>query len=295
MCPASRSDLTVTELVAAVSAAMVGERFSEQSVERLSDLMARFARFAERGLGIDAPGDVTAAVVAGFVHARAKDGTAPAVATMHIRRAAVRLLFAEGRRLGLLDIDPTVDVRLPPRTSLRARALTDEEIAVCRSHAIATLAETRAPAAWALAEATGRSSELARVLLRDVELDRSRVWLPGSAKLEPRWGELTAWGRLQVQRRLDSLAGSGPETPLICPTARPGVSATSSASIAIALTLRRAGLHAEPDVRPPSVAAWAGQKALEAGVSIDAVAIMLGIRSLDRAARFIGFDWLKNR
>ena len=225
------------------------------------------------------------------MRARAADGSLPAVATMHIRRAAVRLLFAEGRRLGLLGTDPTRDVQLPPRTSLRARPLTDAEVAVCRSHAPATLTETRGPAAWALAEAIGRSSELASVLLRHVEIDRSRVWLSGSAKIEPRWGQLSEWGRLQVDRRLGQLDGADLETPLICPDAKPGVSATSSASIAIALTLRRAGLNTEPDVRPSSVAAWTGARAFASGASIDAVALMLGIRSLDRAAAFIGFDW----
>src|SRR5688572_27023330 len=117
---------------------MEGERFSAQSIGRLEDLMARFARYAERACGVVHEDDVTKSVVEGFVRARAADGSLPAVATMHIRRAAVRLLFAEGRRLGLLGTDPTRDVQLPPRTSLRARALTDDEVAVCRSHALAT-------------------------------------------------------------------------------------------------------------------------------------------------------------
>lgn len=289
--PFPAASLSVSELVSVVAATMTAEQFSAQSTARLVDLMRRFSGFADRGSGITGARDVTQAVVEGFVHARSADGSLPAVATMHIRRAAVRVLFAEGRRLGLVWGDPTLDVRLPPRTSLRTRPLTDEEVALCRSHSIATLTETRQPAAWALAEATARSSELAGVLVRDVQIDLSRVWLSGSAKIEPRWGQLSEWGRLQVDRRLGHLDGPNLETPLICPGARPGVNATSSASIAIALTLRRAGLHAEPDVRPSSVAAWAGAQALASGASIDAVALMLGIRSLDRAAAFIGFDW----
>ena len=69
------------------------------------------------------------------------------------------------------------------------------------------------------------------------------------------------------------------------------MSATSSASIAIATTLRRAGLAREPDVRPASVAAWAGARAFAGGVPINGIASMLGIRSLDRTAEFIGWDW----
>ena len=56
-------------------------------------------------------------------------------------------------------------------------------------------------------------------------------------------------------------------------------------------TLRRAGLAGEPDVRPVSVAAWAGAQILEETGQIEAVARALGMRSLDRAARLIGWDW----
>jgi hypothetical protein len=41
------------------------------------------------------------------------------------------------------------------------------------------------------------------------------------------------------------------------------------------------------------VAAWVGAKALSEGTSIDEVARMLGVRSLDGAAAFIGYDWTR--
>lgn len=210
---------------------------------------------------------------------------------MHLRRSSVRLLFGEGRRLGIVGHDPTIDVRLPPRTSLRARPLTDEEVALCRSYSVRTLSGTRQPAAWALAEATARSAELARICVRDVDLPRGRVWIQGGSKTEARWGALSEWGEAQVERRLESLRNAPEGSLLVCPAAAPGVSATSSASIALAGTLRRAGLLQEADVRPSSVAAWAGARAFAAGATIDHVARLVGIRSLDRAAAFIGFDW----
>ena len=43
-----------------------------------------------------------------------------------------------------------------------------------------------------------------------------------------------------------------------------------------------------------SVAAWAGARSFREGAPINAVARMLGVRSLDRAARTIGWDWLKD-
>ena len=65
----------------------------------------------------------------------------------------------------------------------------------------------------------------------------------------------------------------------------------ASACAAVSETLRRAGLAGEPDVRPLSVTAWAGTRVLQETGQIEAVAGALGIRSLDRAARLIGWDW----
>jgi integrase/recombinase XerC len=64
-----------------------------------------------------------------------------------------------------------------------------------------------------------------------------------------------------------------------------------SACVAIEDVLTRAGLAREADVRPASVAGWAGNQILDETGHIDEVARRLGMRSLDRAARFIGFDW----
>lgn len=65
-----------------------------------------------------------------------------------------------------------------------------------------------------------------------------------------------------------------------------------SACVAIVDVLRRAGLAVEPDVRPASIVAWAGQRILADTGRIDEVARCLGMASLDRTARFIAFDWV---
>jgi hypothetical protein len=64
-----------------------------------------------------------------------------------------------------------------------------------------------------------------------------------------------------------------------------------SSCIAVAETLTRAGIGKEPDVRPGSVVAWAGRKVFDETGTIEEVARRLGMRSLDRAARFIGWGW----
>ncbi len=267
-------------------------RLSGQSERRLLGLMLRFLRYVERGCGVESLNEVTAEHVRSFVLAPSGGNrvAAPSVATSHLRRSAVRLLFRVLRQASAVEHDPTFDVVLPARSSLAARPLTDDEIALGRSFSSKTLGETRQPAAWALAEATARTSELAAIRIRDVSLDEAHVWIAGSTKTDPRWGQLSPWGVDALDRRVTFLDAKA-ETPLVYYGAGSEESRQASACAAISETLRRAGLAGEPDVRPISVAAWAGARILEQTGQIEAVARGLGVRSLDRAARLIGWDW----
>lgn len=262
---------------------------SEQSLRRLQPLLERFCRFAESSARVGSLAEVTPAVVDRFVHAQTtRERLAPTPATMHARRSAVRLLFRTGRRLGLRAADPTLDVVLPPRSDFRARPLTDHEVAVCRSASLRSLDATRLPAAWALAEATVRSGELAAIRVRDVAPDRGRIWINGSSRTEPRWGELSDWGSKQVRRRLDAIGNA----PFVIYSGDGSAESRQASSCqAIHETLRRAGLAGESDLRPVSVAAWAGRCAFNRSGRIDEAARVLGVRSLDRAAAIIGWDW----
>jgi integrase len=195
------------------------------------------------------------------------------------------------RILGLAESDPTLDVDLPPRSSLPCRPLTDDEVALCRSWAVHTLRDTRQPAAWALAETGARTSEIPHLRVSDVDLDSGSVCVHGSSRLEPRSGRLSEWGARQIALRIAELKLKGdPASPLVY-TGEGGEAAQASSCVAISETLRRAGLGKEPDVRPLSVAAWVGFKILARGGAIDQVARALGMRSLDRAARMVGWDW----
>ena len=262
---------------------------SEQSIRRMIGVSERFVQFIEgtggiAGISPDQCERFVKALVPGQSGARQ-----PAVATMHLRRATLRLLFRTARDLGLYDGDPTLDLVLPPRSSLKVRALTDEEVAVCRSFSLRSLKETRLPAAWALAEATARTSEIPHIKPSDFDMESGRVRLHGSSKAEPRWVSLTSWGLSQIARRRQSV-GDG-DLPLIYSGRGNPESKQSASCIAIADTLVRAGFGHEPDVRPGSVVAWAGQHVFEQTGRIEEVARRLGIRSLDRAARLIDFDW----
>jgi site-specific recombinase XerC len=277
---------------AAVRELAKSRSLTPQSVRRLEQLVRQFGFFASKGLGLFDLDGVRAEHVSAFLRARRVRGEIPSGATMHLRRSAVRLLFATAREIGLATTDPTLDLTLPPRSSLHRRAMTDEEIALCRSFVGHTLIETRRPAAWALAETTARTSEIPHILRSNVDLAGGRVWIHGGSKTVPRWGQLSDWGAQRLEERLRSLNG---DASVVYQGNGSAESRQASSCAAIAQTLQRAGLGGKPDLGPSSVAAWAGSRAFREGAPIEEVARMLGIRSLDRAARFIGWDWTKER
>ncbi|MSO79231.1 MAG: integrase [Acidimicrobiia bacterium] len=265
---------------------------SAQSHRRITELLERFHRFVVSGHSVGGLDEVTSEHVRAFVNAPNSDGIAAGIATRHLRRSAVRLLFRTARELGLARGDPTVDVALPPRSLSTARPLSDEEVALCRTAALHSLTSTRLAAAWALGEATTRTAELPHLRVTDLDLERARVWIHGSPRTEARWGRLSDWGGVQLERRVGDLGrDADPSALLIYSADGSAESRQASSCQAIGETLRRAGLGPERDVRPVSVAAWAGERVLADTGRIEAVARALGCRSLDAAARLIGFDW----
>ena len=261
---------------------------SEQSLPRMLGLIGRFGRFVVQGLDVHSLDEVTAAHVGMFLRARGRDHVGSSVATTHLRRSAVRLLFRTARHLGMTDADPTVDLKLDARSSLVGRPLTDDEVGVCRTVALHSLTSTRLSAAWALAEATARTAELPHLRVGDLDLDAGRVWIHGSPRTEARWGVLDEWGAHQLARHVRDL---GPETLLTYHGSGSAHSQQASSCQAIGETLRRAGLGSEEDVRPISVVGWAGARIHTDTGRIEEAARALGVRSLDRAARLIGLDW----
>lgn len=161
---------------------------------------------------------------------------------------------------------------------------------MCRAAAAWALHSTRRSAAWALAEASGRVREIAHVTAADIDLKTRRVWLHDGRTTNPRSGVLTDWGHDALKQHLCSTTGD-PDGPLIFAEAGSADSARVTASQAITDVLTRAGLAGEPDVRPASVAAWTGAEILAETRQIDVVAHRLGMHSLDRTARFVGWDW----
>ena len=257
---------------------------------RVVEQARRFGVFARRAFDVNDLDAITPSMVAAFVLAPTFCGTAPDASQQRSRRSAVRALYRVGRGAGLTVIDPTADLILPTLTSLRARPLTDDEIVECRASSQWSLGATRRSATLALAEATCRSGEIPRVLREDFDPETGLITILGGGRCAPRVGQLTPWGVDQVRARL-AVISEFPSTPLVYEGSAARLGGLVSANSTITQVLQRAGLGHEPDVRPSSVVAWAGTKVLEATGRIEDVAAALGLRSLDGAASFIGWNW----
>jgi integrase len=274
----------------AVAALVREKELSLQTLVRLEELMRQFGRFVESVRGIAQLGDVSASITAEFVTASLSDGREPGPSIQYFRRLAVRKLYGTMRAQGLDVGDPTLDLILPNRSRGSFRPLVDEEVELCRATCLGDARRNRAAAVWALAEATARTGELSAVRRGDVDLNGACVWIAGTDRTRARWGALTPWGLSQLARFLGDEAGEIGD--LLLYTGDPASAlAQSSAVGAISRTLTRAGLGEASDVRPSSVAAWAGRKVFDETGRIDVAAKRLGMRSLDRTAVFIGWGW----
>ena len=257
------------------------------SKRKYDEVLRRFDLFLRHGLRVENLHEVNREHIEEFLRAPAGDSTVPvSVATMHVRRAAVRLAFRVAREQGLLDHDPILDLDLPRRREGRCRPLLDAEIERCRSASLHSLSETRLPAAWALAEATATPQEIALLRPDDLDLDRRCVRLIGGGHLTPRSGALTDWGAERLQRRIDH--PGDPDAGLVYRGHGSENSAQASVSQAIRWSLVRAGLGADPLVKPSSIRAWRARRWAGEGVPIQEIAARLGMRSLDRVVALIG-------
>lgn len=293
-------DLTYEQALALVVShlehlADVGD-LAHESVRKIAIDVAAMTRYLVRRSPSPMLGTVTTALVAAWIDSpiggRRRKGAKPAAATRRARRCSARQYFRVLRVLGLFDGDPTIDLRLPARGASALRPLDDTELDHCRL-ACLDLFDTRLPAVLALAEATATSGELPGILIRHCDLERGRVWIPGSTRRQPRWGYLTVWGVRALAARIAALreAGAGDDTAVVYEgSARRETSQSpqASASAAMREILDQAGLRGVPGVRPESLSIAFGARVWQRTGDLMLASRALGIRDLNRTAELVG-------
>ncbi|MEU3110817.1 integrase [Streptomyces albidoflavus] len=271
---------------------------SDQTHDKFSLLLKRYTRYATlRGALVLS--EAGSGITEDFVNAQGRNRhghiSESAFSTRSVRRSVVRAAFRTLRELGLSDQDPTRDIVLPVRTYDGIRALTEDEAVLLRHHAAFVARPTRHAAAAALALAGGHSGEIGHIVVADIDFPRSRVWMHGATKYEPRWCRLDAWGWHVLAERAAHVTAQHPDptTARLAVSSRPASDAALQARSCVALgdLLRRIGLGTDPHVKPASATARAAVEAFETTGHIEEAARRLGLRSLDRAAGIVGYGW----
>lgn len=286
-------NLELDDAVALVASQLTAT--SDLQADSATRMLRDIAQFVERLrlLKIPSLAEVTREQVEDFLDEAVEDRSGvfsnPSISTQHFRRSSVRLLYRTARQLHLVDGDPTLDIRLPPRASSPKRPLEDDEELLARGASRQTLDATRLPAAWAIGQAAATATELATATIDDVDLGEQRIRLSGSRDRAPRWARLTPWGVEQVAARIEALR-HGDDRRLVYNGKR-GTDARGGWCNAITEVLRLAGLSDEAGLGPASLAAWAGRREFDRTGKIEDAARTLGMRSLDNAAGTIGWDW----
>ncbi len=274
--------------------------FTQQTLDRCSETLGRFrTRLAAQGVTTVAA--ISPPHCSGFVDAVTRAGDPPELTTRHARRTSLRMFFRTLRELGFDVGDPTIDLRLPARTSTAARPLTELEITLGRAASrlgAAGGSSLQRAVCWALAEATAVTSEISHIRLGDLDdLDEPRwVRLPGTTRHDPRMGELSDWGSAVISRHVATLqtAPNWSTATLLAYRGR-GTAGQAAAQAAVCnavgAVLASVSLSDEADVRPGSVRNWAGRNLFDGGLPLEKVAVRMGARSLDTVAEDIALKW----
>jgi len=276
-------------------------QMSPQTSRSFGQLLERYQSYVH-ARGIVLIDDVTPDFAEDFIFAqgRTRHGRIgeSATATHHQRRAVLRSFYRTLRELGLTEADPTRDIRLPERTRTPIRPLDEDEAIAVRHAAEYVTRPTRHAAAAALALSGGHTGEIGHTRVRDLDQDAAAVWMHGSTRTDPRWCPLDPWARRVLQARA-AFVTRQQRSPQAAPDARLAVSSAPApdeqlqarACVALADLIRRIGLGADPRVKPASLTAYAAVRIFDSTGKIENVARGLGLRSLDRAADLVGYDW----
>ena len=255
--------------------------FTATSVLKAGKIQARFVAYTRTCFDITDVRALDRSAVLAFVNAPmlGAELRPPAERTKDNRRWALALLFRSLRTLGLYDSDPLLDITPFERQKNSARPLADWELVRCERFARSFRGDTLGPARLALAETTATASEIAQVVVGDIDSDVAHVWLAGCrGSGTARWGHFTEWGQRVIQARLAELHDSGTDAFVVYQGN--GRNAPSAVGMGLMNVIRAAQL-VDPRVYPKSIRAWAGRRIWDETQDLEEVRNRVGLQSLD--------------
>ncbi|MFE6739030.1 hypothetical protein [Streptomyces tubercidicus] len=277
-------------------------RMRPQTAESYIATGERLLRYTT-ALGVSRLDDVTDTVAQGFTDSPGRDRhgnitPVPADSTRRLRKSGVDALFTEARRLGLTAKAPLLDLPPIPRSARRpVGSLTDDDIDNLRFHAECGMPQTRHAAVLALLLSGLHTGEIGWTSTADIDHTHARVWAAGAARITARYCPLDdPWCQDVLDQRVRHLlkhsAPSGPPPALAITADAPAHRRQSSVCTAFGEIVLHSGT--KPDgrsARPRDVTGWLAAKIFAESGQIADVALLLGLSTLDGAARLAGYDW----
>lgn len=247
--------------------------------------------------------DITANAVLMWMKMPKADGHGVTRDYMGFRRSAARSFFQTAFCLGLTDANPAKVIELPERSDRYVHPFTDAQIAHLKRVARTRLDDTRTPATLALVLSGAATGEVPFVTIADVDLPRRRVWVHGGGyRLRDRWIPLDDdWCLDAVTRRIEAVRNDpahvdvGDPWLVYRPHPTKPTRERQQASLGPVITglLKSAGLHQPGVTRAESIREWLAARVFAQTGSVEAVAVRLGMSSLDTAAHLVGYDWVQ--
>jgi integrase/recombinase XerC len=272
----------VAELDQVLSLWVSDSLMSDPAAVRLGDVARAFA---ER-LAMAGRCSWTAATpddCAVFVRSATRKGRRPSPATLHVRRSALRAVYRSLRATGATQVDPTIDLVLPPRSVRTARPLDDDEVALLR-----VVATGRTAVVVALCGAGATTTEATTVIAEHVTGGpRPVLDLPGVSRISPRSVTLDQWAAAV----LDAHRPDYGQPFVVVGGSAPGSQGAQAAACNVLRRLFADCGIAGPDVRPASLRLHAAASAHRRTGRIEDAAAVLGVASLDAAADAVHWDW----
>ncbi|MFJ5026811.1 hypothetical protein ACIQB5_01705 [Streptomyces sp. NPDC088560] len=274
---------------------------SAQTADSYITNSERLLRFT-LALGLERLDDVTDTLAQAFIDAPGHDRQGrlvpcPADSTRRVRRSSVDALFAEARRLGLTTRAPLLDLPPIPRSQPRPiGTLTDTDVDRLRFYAERGMPQTRHAAVLGLLLSGLHTGEIGLTATTDLDLDNSRVWAVGAARITARYCPLEdPWSREVLRLRVEYVQHQSscdrPET-LTTNGLAPANQLQSSVCTAFGEVVRASGIAPEGrSATPRDVSSWLAAKIHSETGQIADVALRLGLSSLDRAAKLAGYEW----